>query len=109
MAYSGPHQLLCKYYLLITITHVERFVITLIYLHSSKCLYPVPRVGWILSFLSCFFSLRSNYIRYTDYKGLPVMGWNAGDDTGNLFNYKRLVGSFPIIGFCEKFSIYTVL
>ena len=104
MAYSGPPQLLCEYYLSITITLVERFVISLIYLHSHKFLYPFPRVGFILLFLSCFFSLRSNYIRYTDYKGLPVMGWNAGDDTGNLFNYKRLVGSFPMIGFCEKFS-----
>lgn len=34
------------------------------------------------------------------------MGWNAGDDTGNLFNYRRLVGSFSMMGFCEIFSEY---
>lgn len=32
------------------------------------------------------------------------MGWNAGDNTGNMFNYKRLVDSSPIMGFCKKFS-----
>ncbi|XP_078349239.1 mucin-like protein [Oculina patagonica] len=31
----------------------------------------------------------SNYIHYTKYRGLPVMGWNAGDSDGKVFNYIR--------------------
>ncbi|XP_068712588.1 uncharacterized protein [Montipora foliosa] len=65
--------------------------------------YPEDGIQWSAP------SSVSNHIHYTNYRGLPVMGWNAGDDTGNLFNYKRsgtvgvegidsLVGNTGIIG-----------
>ncbi|XP_068732482.1 uncharacterized protein [Montipora capricornis] len=31
----------------------------------------------------------SNYKHYTNYRGLPVIGWNAGDKDGTIFNYER--------------------
>ena len=93
MVYSGPPQVVCKYHLLINIRNVKRFVLSFTYPHSH----------FFIAFL-VFFQLRSSHIHYTNYRGLPVMGWNAGDDTGNLFNYKRLVGLYPVMSFYEKFS-----
>ncbi|XP_068760013.1 mucin-like protein [Montipora capricornis] len=65
--------------------------------------YPEDGIQWSAP------TIVSNHIHYTNYRGLPVMGWNAGDDNGNLFNYKRsetvgmesidsLVGNTGIIG-----------
>ena len=44
-----------------------------------------------------FAHLRSTYIHYTNYRGLPVMGWNAGDTDGKIFNYERYNNMFRFI------------
>ncbi|KAL9953601.1 hypothetical protein ACROYT_G041044 [Oculina patagonica] len=45
--------------------------------------YPVGGIQWSAP------TSVSNYIHYTNYRGLPVMGWNAGDSDGKVFNYIR--------------------
>ena len=46
---------------------------------------------FLLDLFVCLFVcfLSSNYRHYTSYRGLPVIGWNAGDKDGNIFNYAR--------------------